>query len=113
MTHDGRRRAILAIDTSTSQVVIATGTPDGVADGLSTWTAGYRHGETLLPSLGRFLGERNIRKSRLVGIVVGTGPGAFTGGRNRPPDLDIEPDPRPVRSRSARRPTPGCSRSWA
>ncbi len=81
MTHDGRRRAILAIDTATTQVVIATGTPDGVADGVSTWTAGYRHGETLLPSIGRFLGEQNIRRSRLVGIVVGTGPGAFTGLR--------------------------------
>jgi tRNA threonylcarbamoyl adenosine modification protein YeaZ len=81
MTHDGRRRAILAIDTSTSQVVIATGTPDGAADGVSTWTAGYRHGETLLPSIGRFLGEQNLRRSRLVGIVVGTGPGAFTGLR--------------------------------
>lgn len=81
MTHDGRRRAILAIDTATTHVVIATGTPEGVADGLSTWTAGYRHGETLLPSLGRFLGEQNIRRSRLAGIVVGTGPGAFTGLR--------------------------------
>src|SRR5687767_3086699 len=81
MTHDGRRRAILAIDTATTRVVIATGTPDGVADGLSTWTAGYRHGETLLPSIGRFLGEQNLRRSRLVGIVVGTGPGAFTGLR--------------------------------
>lgn len=81
MTHDGRRQAILAIDTATTHVVIATGTPGGVADGLSTWTAGYRHGETLLPSIGRFLGEQNIRRSRLVGIVVGTGPGAFTGLR--------------------------------
>ena len=81
MTHDGRRRAILAIDTATTHVVIATGTPEGVADGLSTWTAGYRHGETLLPSIGRFLGEQNIRRSRLAGIVVGTGPGAFTGLR--------------------------------
>jgi tRNA threonylcarbamoyl adenosine modification protein YeaZ len=81
MTHDGRRRAILAIDTATTRVVIATGTPGGVADGLSTWTAGYRHGETLLPSIGRFLGEQNIRRSRLMGIVVGTGPGAFTGLR--------------------------------
>ncbi len=81
MTHDGRRQAILAIDTATTHVVIATGTPDGVADGLSTWTAGYRHGETLLPSLERFLGEQNIRRSRLTGIVVGTGPGAFTGLR--------------------------------
>ena len=81
MTRDGRRRAILAIDTATTHVVIATGTPEGVADGQSTWTAGYRHGETLLPSIGRFLGEQNIRRSRLVGIVVGTGPGAFTGLR--------------------------------
>jgi tRNA threonylcarbamoyl adenosine modification protein YeaZ len=81
MTHDGRRQAILAIDTATTHVVIATGTPDGVADGLSTWTAGYRHGETLLPSIGRFLGEQNIHRSRIVGIVVGTGPGAFTGLR--------------------------------
>lgn len=81
MTRDGRRRAILAIDTATTRVVIATGTPDGVTDGVSTWVAGYRHGETLLPSIGRFLGEQNIRRSRLVGIVVGTGPGAFTGLR--------------------------------
>jgi tRNA threonylcarbamoyl adenosine modification protein YeaZ len=81
VTHDGRREAILAIDTATTQVMIATGTPDGIVDGVSTWAAGYRHGETLLPSIGRFLGEQNIRKSRLVGIVVGTGPGAFTGLR--------------------------------
>jgi tRNA threonylcarbamoyl adenosine modification protein YeaZ len=81
VTHDGRRPAILAIDTATSRVVIATGSPDGVVDGVSMWAAGYRHGETLLLAIGRFLGEQNIRKSRLVGIVVGTGPGAFTGLR--------------------------------
>ncbi len=81
MTHDGRRHAILAIDTATTHVVIATGSPDGVADGVSSWVAGYRHGETLLPTIGRFLGEQNIRRSRLAGIVVGTGPGAFTGLR--------------------------------
>jgi tRNA threonylcarbamoyl adenosine modification protein YeaZ len=79
--HDGRRRAILAIDTATTRVVIASGSTAGTADGVSTWVAGYRHGETLLPSIGRFLGEQNIRRSRLVGIVVGTGPGAFTGLR--------------------------------
>jgi tRNA threonylcarbamoyl adenosine modification protein YeaZ len=81
VSHDGRRPAILAIDTATTRVVIATGSPAGVADGISTWSAGYRHGETLLPSIGRFLGEQNIRRSRLTGIVVGTGPGAFTGLR--------------------------------
>lgn len=81
MSHDGRRHAILAIDTATTRAVIATGSPDGIVDGVSTWEAGYRHGETLLPAIGAFLGEANIRRSRLAGIVVGTGPGAFTGLR--------------------------------
>ena len=79
--HDGRRRGLLAIDTATSRVIVATGSPDGETDGISTWVAGYRHGETLLPAIQRFLGEQNLRRSRLVGIVVGTGPGAFTGLR--------------------------------
>lgn len=80
-THDGRRRAILAVDTATTRVVVATGSPDGRVDGITTWVAGYRHGETLLATIGRFLGEQNLRRSRLTGIVVGTGPGAFTGLR--------------------------------
>jgi tRNA threonylcarbamoyl adenosine modification protein YeaZ len=80
-THDGRRLAILAIDTATTRVVVASGSPDGRTDGITTWTAGYRHGETLLSTIGRFLGEQNIRRSRVTGIVVGTGPGAFTGLR--------------------------------
>ena len=80
-SHDGRRDAILAIDCATTQVVVASGSPDGVIDGLTTWPAGYRHGETLVPTIQRFLGEQNIRRSRLTAIVVGTGPGAFTGLR--------------------------------
>lgn len=79
--HDGRRRAILAIDTATTRLVVASGLPDGQIDGITTWAAGYRHGETLLWSIARFLGEQNLRRSRLTGIVVGTGPGAFTGLR--------------------------------
>ncbi len=79
--HDGRRRAILALDTATSRCLVATATLDGELDGATTWPAGHRHGETLLPTIGRFLGEQNIRRSRIAGIVVGTGPGAFTGLR--------------------------------
>ncbi len=48
---------------------------------MTTWLAGHRHGETLLPTLGRVLGENNVRRSRLRAIVVGTGPGTFTGLR--------------------------------
>lgn len=79
--HDGRRRVLLAIDTATNRCVVATATPAGRLDGLTTWQAGYRHGETLLPAIGGFLGEQNVRRSRLAGIIVGTGPGAFTGLR--------------------------------
>jgi tRNA threonylcarbamoyl adenosine modification protein YeaZ len=81
VSHDGRRHAILAFDTATTQVVVATGSAEGEVDGITTWAAGYRHGETLLATIGRFLGEQNIRRSRLTGVVVGTGPGAFTGLR--------------------------------
>lgn len=78
---DGRRPALLAIDTATTRVVVVVGSPSGEPLGLSTWTAGYRHGEQLLPSIGRVLAEANLRRSRLRGVIVGTGPGAFTGLR--------------------------------
>ena len=80
-THDGRRRAILAVDTATSNVVVAVGSPAGEPLGISTWRADHRHGEQLLPSIGRLLGEANVRRSRLEAVIVGTGPGAFTGLR--------------------------------
>ena len=81
MSHHGRAGAILAIDTAMSRVVIATGTTDGAAGDVTTWEPGHRHGETLLPSISRVLGEANIGRSHLSAIVVGTGPGAFTGLR--------------------------------
>ena len=80
-SHDGRTHAILALDTALRSVVVALATTDGTPIAETTWEAGYRHGETLLPSIQRVLGESNIRRSRLRGIVVGTGPGAFTGLR--------------------------------
>jgi tRNA threonylcarbamoyl adenosine modification protein YeaZ len=79
--HDGRNEAILAIDTALRSVVVAVARLDGVPLAETTWVAGYRHGETLLPSIQRVLGEANVRRSRLRGFVVGTGPGAFTGLR--------------------------------
>jgi tRNA threonylcarbamoyl adenosine modification protein YeaZ len=79
--HDGRTYAILALDTALRSVVVALGLPDGTPIAETTWEAGYRHGETLLPSIQRVLGESNVRRSRLRGIVAGTGPGAFTGLR--------------------------------
>lgn len=81
MTRDGGRTGILAVDTATSQVVIAIGTPEGRSAGVASWTAGFRHGETLLPAIGRFLDEQGLPRASLAGIVVGTGPGQFTGLR--------------------------------
>ena len=78
---DGRRHWVLGIDTATSRVVVAAATPDGTFLGATSWEAGYRHGEQLLPAIGRLHGELNLRRSRIAAIVVGTGPGAFTGLR--------------------------------
>jgi tRNA threonylcarbamoyl adenosine modification protein YeaZ len=69
------------LDTATSGIVAALAAPDGTLEGLTTWPAGHRHGETLLPAIGRLLGEANVRRSRIAAVVVGTGPGAFTGLR--------------------------------
>jgi len=78
---DGRRPWLLAIDTATSQVVVAAAGLDGTLLGATTWAAGRTHGERLLPAIGRLHGEANLRRSRIRGVIVGTGPGAFTGLR--------------------------------
>jgi tRNA threonylcarbamoyl adenosine modification protein YeaZ len=73
--------SILVIDTATSQVVAAVAAHDGRLVGSAGWAAGHRHGRTLLPAIERLLVETNIPRTSLGGIVVGTGPGAFTGLR--------------------------------
>ncbi len=45
------------------------------------WPAGYRHGETLLPSIDAFLARRRSRRSRSRRSRWAPGPGAFTGLR--------------------------------
>jgi tRNA threonylcarbamoyl adenosine modification protein YeaZ len=80
-TGDGRRDWILAIDTATSRVIVAAGSLDGSPLAVTTWEAGRTHGEHLLPAIGRLTGEANLRRSRIRAVVVGTGPGAFTGLR--------------------------------
>ncbi len=72
---------ILAIDTATTRVVVAAGTSDGTTLESSEWAAGYRHGETLLPAIEALLGRLGIAPAAFGAIVVGTGPGAFTGLR--------------------------------
>jgi len=74
-------RHLLAIDTATSDVVVAVGTASGEPIGQHAWPAGHRHGEQLLASIDRLLAEHDVARHSLAAIVVGTGPGAFTGLR--------------------------------
>ena len=78
MTVDG---PLLLIDTATTRAVIALGATDGRLIEERTWTAGYRHGEELLVRIEGLLRDRAIAPAALGGLVVGTGPGAFTGLR--------------------------------
>jgi tRNA threonylcarbamoyladenosine biosynthesis protein TsaB len=72
---------LLAIDSATTRVVVAAGSLDGAVMDTIDWPAGYRHGETLLPAVEDLLRRLRIERGRLAAIVVGTGPGAFTGLR--------------------------------
>jgi tRNA threonylcarbamoyl adenosine modification protein YeaZ len=72
---------ILAIDTATTVAVVALGDSNGALLAEEPWVAGYRHGEELLPRIRRILEGSSLAMDALAGIVVGTGPGAFTGLR--------------------------------
>lgn len=72
---------ILVVDTATTTAVIALGTPEGSLIAQRSWVAGYRHGEELLAQIEAFLREHGVERDALGGLVVGTGPGAFTGLR--------------------------------
>lgn len=74
-------RGLLAIDTATSTAVVAIGSVDGDLEAEDAWPAGYRHGEDLLTRVRDLLSARSVGIDELSGIVVGTGPGAFTGLR--------------------------------
>jgi tRNA threonylcarbamoyl adenosine modification protein YeaZ/tRNA threonylcarbamoyl adenosine modification protein YjeE len=72
---------ILAIDTSGTRALVALGSPEGVLIDERRWQAGYRHGEELLTRTDELLAATGVALAKLAGIVVGTGPGAFTGMR--------------------------------
>ena len=72
---------ILVIDTATSQALVGLGDDGGELRAATSWAVGYRHGETLLVTLQRLLADEGVGLDDLTGLVVGTGPGAFTGLR--------------------------------
>jgi hypothetical protein len=72
---------LLAIDTATSQVVVAAGTPAGEVLASRSAPAEHRHGERLLAMIDALVAETGLELAALRGVAVGTGPGAFTGLR--------------------------------
>ena len=72
---------LLVVDTATSRVVVAAGEPNGTLIGERTFPAEHRHGERLLATVAALTSAFGVDLGDLGGIVVGTGPGAFTGLR--------------------------------
>ncbi|MFF7977888.1 tRNA (adenosine(37)-N6)-threonylcarbamoyltransferase complex dimerization subunit type 1 TsaB [Streptomyces sp. NPDC007901] len=71
---------LLALDTATPAVTVAL--HDGTAViASSSQVDARRHGELLLPAVDRVLAEAGVRLDAVTAIVVGVGPGPYTGLR--------------------------------
>jgi tRNA threonylcarbamoyl adenosine modification protein YeaZ len=72
---------LLAIDTATASIVVAAGTTDGRLVASRAFEGRYRHSQELLPAVVALIDETGLLLADLAAVVVGTGPGAFTGLR--------------------------------
>lgn len=72
---------ILVIDTATRRPVVALADADGQVLAERTWESKHRHGEELLARLDEAIAEAGAQRRDLTRVVVGTGPGSFTGLR--------------------------------
>ncbi|MFJ3581592.1 tRNA (adenosine(37)-N6)-threonylcarbamoyltransferase complex dimerization subunit type 1 TsaB [Streptomyces sp. NPDC090127] len=71
---------LLAMDTATPAVTVALHDGDSVV-AESRQIDARRHGELLLPAVDRVLTEAGLKLDAVTGIVVGVGPGPYTGLR--------------------------------
>jgi tRNA threonylcarbamoyladenosine biosynthesis protein TsaB len=71
---------LLAIDTATSAITVALHDGDGVLAESTTLDA-RRHGEYLAPGITTVLTRAGRAAAEVTSVVVGTGPGPFTGLR--------------------------------
>ena len=71
---------LLAVDTATPAVTVALHDGNPVLAESSQVDA-RRHGELLLPAVDRVLAEAGLKLDDVTGIVVGVGPGPYTGLR--------------------------------
>jgi tRNA threonylcarbamoyladenosine biosynthesis protein TsaB len=71
---------LLAIETSTSQLAVAIGGPEGVLAQAHS-NRGRRHAETLIPAIDFVRRQARIDLSEISCVAVDLGPGLFTGLR--------------------------------
>nr|WP_203614943.1 tRNA (adenosine(37)-N6)-threonylcarbamoyltransferase complex dimerization subunit type 1 TsaB [Streptomyces sp. SID13726] len=71
---------MLALDTATPAVTVALHDGGDVVASFSQVDA-RRHGELLLPAVDRVLRDAGVKLDAVTGVVVGTGPGPYTGLR--------------------------------
>jgi tRNA threonylcarbamoyl adenosine modification protein YeaZ len=72
---------ILVLDTATRTPVVCLAAADGAVLAERHWESRHRHGEELLARLDEALAEAGTTRRALTAVVVGTGPGSFTGLR--------------------------------
>ncbi|MCI0433105.1 MAG: tRNA (adenosine(37)-N6)-threonylcarbamoyltransferase complex dimerization subunit type 1 TsaB [Gemmatimonadetes bacterium] len=80
MTTDAVERPLLALDTSTRLGSVAVGSPLRVRAEL-TIGASARRSESLLPAIDLAMKQASVERDALHGVIVGAGPGSFTGVR--------------------------------
>ncbi|MEE1756060.1 tRNA (adenosine(37)-N6)-threonylcarbamoyltransferase complex dimerization subunit type 1 TsaB [Streptomyces sp. SP18CS02] len=71
---------LLAMDTATPAVTVALHDGESVV-ARSSQVDARRHGELLLPAVDRVLQEAGLKIDAVTGVVVGIGPGPYTGLR--------------------------------
>jgi tRNA threonylcarbamoyladenosine biosynthesis protein TsaB len=72
---------LLALDTATRWPVVALGTSTGTLVGQRQWQSQHGHAEQLLPALDQLLDETGAAIEHVGGVIIGIGPGSFTGLR--------------------------------
>jgi len=72
---------LLALDTATRHPTLALAEPDGDIVGERQWESQHRHGEELLQRLDDLLAHAAAKPRDVAGVIVGIGPGSFTGLR--------------------------------
>jgi tRNA threonylcarbamoyladenosine biosynthesis protein TsaB len=72
---------LLAIESATEEGLVALGRSNGELLAQDRWRAGHAHGERLLASIEKVLAEAGSSLDDVGAIVLGIGPGSFTGLR--------------------------------